>query len=305
MTGVSISAIGFGAGSSDGELESLRGELRHLAQIGADAAEIEVSSLDVVAGGRVIEDRVRRLVEITRSFPLRYTVHGLVCSNFMDPETLEMQLAVARAYVEICDRIDARMLVHHGGMLRANQQRERAGADAREREALAELADFAARYGVRIGLENIFSNAPGEYRQSPSQVAATVKAVGHPNLVALIDFSHAHIEAAYRGLDVRAEIAAMAPVAGHLHVHDSFGRTEGGTRVFFPSEAAALGLGDLHLPLGWGDIPWEEIFSSLTLLPDTILVMEIDTRRFRAELPACLERARHLAGLVNRQVAAA
>lgn len=39
------------------------------------------------------------------------------------------------------------------------------------------------------------------------------------------------------------------------------------------------------MPLGWGDIDWQGIFSELTFLPDTVLMMEIG-RRYRAEQPA-------------------
>ncbi|CLQ37399.1 Uncharacterised protein [Mycobacterium tuberculosis] len=54
-----------------------------------------------------------------------------------------------------------------------------------------------------------------------------------------------------------------------------------------------MGLGDLHMPLGWGDIEWESIFSELDFLPGTIAMMEIGAR-YRAEQPECLERARRL-----------
>jgi sugar phosphate isomerase/epimerase len=114
--------------------------------------------------------------------------------------------------------------------------------------------------------------------------------------VALIDFSHAYIESTYRGLDFREQLRAMAPVAGHLHVHDSFGRPQGFYQPHHPQEATALGLGDLHMPLGWGDIDWEAIFAELTFLPNTVLMMEIG-RRYWAEQPASLERARRLMAL--------
>ena len=74
---------------------------------------------------------------------------------------------------------------------------------------------------------------------------------------------------------------------------------------YHPAEATALGIGDLHLPLGWGDIEWEDIFSELTFLPDTTLIMEIESGRFAAEQPACLQRARKLADLVNTRAQAA
>jgi len=191
------------------------------------------------------------------------------------------------------------VIVQHGGFIRGDQVAERSEADKREREALFELAEFAKPYGVRIAFENIFTTAFGQYRQTPAEMGATVKAVDHPNLVALIDFSHAYIESTYRGFDFREQLRAMAPVAGHLHVHDSFGLPTGHSQFFHPQEATALGLGDLHMPLGWGNIPWDEIFAELEFLPDTVLMMEIG-RRYRSEQPASLAKARALAALNSR-----
>lgn len=300
-----IIATGFNTGSVDGEFDSLATDLRRLAGIGVDTVEIALTTLDLIAGGRIIEERAERLVKLTEEFDFRYTVHGLVSSNFMDPATVRYQVDAAKALVELCDRIEARILVQHGGALSADQIHDRANADRREREALTELAEFARPYGVRIALENIFSTEPGQYRQTPSEVAATVKAVNHPNVVALIDFSHAYIESTYRGLDFLAEVRAMAPVAGHLHVHDSFGRPQGFFKGYHPQENTALGIGDLHMPLGWGDIAWEDIFAGLEALPDTVLMMEIGPR-YAAEQPASLIRAKALAGLADgRQAIAA
>lgn len=291
-----ISAVGFNSGSVDGELDSLEADLRRLAGIGVDTVELALTSIDLISGGRIIEERAQRLVALTSQFDFRYTVHGLVSSNFMDPPTLRYQLDAAKALIQVCDRIDARIIVQHGGHIRVDQVHERFEATAREREALAELAEFARPYGTRVALENIFTSDFGQYRQTPAEIAETVKAVNHPNLVALIDFSHAYIECTYRGLDFREQIRAMAPVTGHLHVHDSFGRPTGHYKAFFPQEATALGIGDLHLPLGWGDIDWDIIFAELDFLPDTVLMMEIG-ERYRSEQPASLARARVLAGL--------
>lgn len=300
-----IIAAGFSSGSVDGELESLQGDLRRLSDLGVDTVELGLTSVDLIAGGRVIKERAERLEALTREFAFRYTVHGLVSSNFMDPAIAGYQLEAAKALVQICDRIGAGVIVQHGGHLRGGQLFERAEANRREREALFELAEFARPYGVRIALENIFSTEPGQYRQTPAEVAETVKAVDHPNLVALIDFSHAYIESTYRGLNFREQIRAMAPVAGHLHVHDSFGRPQAFYQAFYPQEATALGIGDLHMPLGWGDIEWEDLFSDLTFLPDTVLIMEIGPR-YRNEQAECLKRAQGLM-LLNggRTIAAA
>ena len=294
-----IIGTGFNAGSTNGELESLEKELRILSEIGVDTVELGLTSLDLISGGRIIEERAARLVALTEQFDFRYTVHGLVSSNFMEPETCRYQLDAAKALAQICDRIGAGILVQHGGNLRAEQIMERAEADAREREALFELAEFCKPYGVRVAFENIFTTESGQYRQTPTQIAETVKTIGHPNLVALIDFSHAYIESTYRGLNFREELRAMASVAGHLHVHDSFGRPQAFYKGYHVQENTALGIGDLHMPLGWGDIDWEDIFSELTFLPGTVLMMEIG-RRYHAEQPASLERAKGLMALNGR-----
>lgn len=77
------------------------------------------------------------------------------------------------------------------------------------------------------------------------------------------------------------------------------------TKFYHPAEATALGIGDLHLPIGWGDIPWEEIFAELTFLPDTMLILEITEDRFKAEQAESLALANKLAALVNdRRLAA-
>ncbi|MET3897984.1 sugar phosphate isomerase/epimerase [Devosia sp. UYZn731] len=288
-----ITAVGFNAGSDDGELPSLEADLRALADMGVDTVELAVTSLDLVAGGRIIPERARRLKAITSQFDFRYTVHGLVSSNFMDPVTAPYQIAAAKALIEVCNDIGAGIIVQHGGCLRADQWQDRPAADLREREALVEVGNFASPHGVRIAFENIFTTEPGQYRQTPAELAETVKAVNHPNVVALIDFGHAYLESTYKGLNFREQIAAMAPVTGHLHVHDNFGRPQAFYKPFFPQENTAMGIGDLHMPLGWGDIAWDDIFAELDFLPDTVLMMEIGCR-YRSEQPDSLQRAKAL-----------
>lgn len=295
-----ISAIGFCNRVGHGDLSILDASLREIADTGADACEIGIYGEEIIAGGRIIEDRTRRVEEIVRGYGFKkLSLHGQISSNFMDRQHLALQKKVVRAMLELCNRLGAGILVHHSGAAQLAEGESGADLDLMEREALFEMAEVAKGYGVRIALENIFTTESGQYRQTPSQVAETVRAVGHDNLVALIDFSHAYIESTFRQLDFREQLRAMAPVTGHLHVHDSFGLPYTMEKFFHAAEATALGIGDLHLPIGWGDIAWDEIFAELTFLPDTTLIMEIDAHRFRDQQPGCLERARQLASLVS------
>ncbi|MBA8903414.1 sugar phosphate isomerase/epimerase [Phyllobacterium sp. P30BS-XVII] len=300
-----ISAVGFCTYTGNGNFDTLEKALRTIADLGANAAELSLYGEEIISGGRIIPGRAERLTEITSKFDLRYSVHGQIVSNFMDREHLEYQKAVVRAMLELCNRVEAGILVHHSGNAKMPAQSRIADLDKMERDTLAEMAEIAKGYGVRIALENIFAVTDAEYRQTPAQVGETVRSIGSANVCGLIDFSHAYIESTRLGLDWRDQIKAMAPVTGHLHVHDSFGRPYSMTKFYHPAEATALGIGDLHLPIGWGDIPWEEIFEELTFLPDTMLIMEITGERSANEQAECLERALKLAEIANSRRLAA
>lgn len=293
--GSPIAAIGFTSYMGTGNLGQLDASLTAIKALGAEAAEISLFGEEVVCGGKVVSGRLAKLRAITRRHALRYSVHGLVSGNLMDTRDLPRQKAAVRAMLEVCDAIGATMLVQHSGHLRGLDPAQRELAERQECDALAELGDVAQRYGVRIGLENIFVAAEDEYCQSPAAVARTIRQIGQAHVCGVLDFSHAYIECNRRGLDWRREIQALSAVAGHLHVHDSFGIPQGDRRFYRPAEATALGIGDLHLPLGWGDIPWQTLFSDMAVAPDTMMILEIQGDRFADEQGASLALARRLA----------
>lgn len=298
-----ISHVGFSTTAADGDLNHLEASLARIVEFGADVAELSLCGEDLIAGGRVLETRAGRLADICAKFPLRYSVHGLIVSNFMDAVNLDFQKAAVRAMLELCSRVGSDILVHHSGHAPTGPRRILAGYDRMQQDALKEVADVAAEHGVRIALENIFAVDDDQYRQMPSDVATQIQAIDHPNLVATIDFGHAYIEATRTGADFLGEIKAMAPVAGHLHMHDNFGRPYTISKFYHTSEAIALGIGDLHLPLGWGDLPWDAVFDTIDVLPGTSLILEIG-ERYDADRAELLGRARQLADRLNARHAA-
>jgi sugar phosphate isomerase/epimerase len=292
-----IASVGFYTRVGTGDLPQFEASLREIADLGADSCEIPIYSIELVSRGRIMQDRAARVEKIVKQYDFKkLSLHGPLISNFMDREHLDIQKAVMRANLELCNRLGASLLVQHGGHAFPTEGQSTADLDRMERDALVDMAIVAKEYGVRIGLENIFTQTEGMYVQTPSQIAESVRAVGSENVVAVLDFSHGYIEAKHRKMDFRAELRAMAPVVGHLHVHDSYGLAKT-MRFARPAEATSYGLGDLHLPIGWGDIEWEPIFSELEFLPDTMLIMEIEADRFDDEQPTSLELARRLAAI--------
>jgi sugar phosphate isomerase/epimerase len=272
-----VTGVGLTAHGVDGLPGSLEARLAAIVAAGADAAEIALYDFDVVAGGRVLERRLASLLEIAARFPLRYTVHGPLAANPWDLRHAAIHEAAARAHLEIAGQLGASAYVQHSGRTLHVTGPELAALRAQEQDYLKRLGDLAGRHGVTVVVENLFAEKPGAMTQLPHEVAEQVERVAHPHVAVLIDFSHAFLEATRRGVDPWASCRQAAPLTRHLHVHDSFGRPAtlpGNTR----SETVAFGMGDLHLPPGWGDIPWQDLFGELDFLPGTIANIELPGR---------------------------
>lgn len=265
--------------------------LRRFEALGVDSAELLMGDYDVVVGARVRPAAVAELKRIVADSPLSITVHGPIASSFTDRRHLALQMDVCRAMLDVSGEIGATVLVHHAGAAPHGDAAERAALLAIELEALAEIAPHAQSVGVPLCVENIFGDQT-RWFASPSELAAQIRAVDHPYVQATIDFSHAFINAGQRGFDPIASLAELAPVAGHLHVHDSFGRPE----TFSPygrSDAIAFGLGDLHLPPGWGVIDWAAC-AALPYSRDVVANLELSAR-FTDALPDAIALCRDMA----------
>jgi sugar phosphate isomerase/epimerase len=292
-----VVAVGLTTQGQDGRPDSLLPKLEAIRAAGADAAEIALYDLDVVAGGRPLERQFARVLEIASEFALRYSVHGPIASNPWDLRHREIHETVARAHLTMAGRLGAGIYVQHSGRTVHATGPELAALRAQERDFLRRLGDLAGRAGVTIVVENLFGERPGDLTQLPHEVAEQVAEVDHPHVRVLIDFSHAYQEATRRGVDAWASVRQAAPLTAHLHVHDSFGRTAtllGHTR----SETVAFGMGDLHLPPGWGDIPWEMLFGELRFLPGTIANVELPAR-YAEHASEVVAQVREMVGLAR------
>jgi sugar phosphate isomerase/epimerase len=269
---------GFGFSSvvdEDPDFEQLRRNLDQAAALGADFVELPLFMMDVIAGGRVLPSQLARVKQLIAGSGLGFTVHGAIAVNLMQPrDIVERHMAVAKATVEVAAELGAVHAVFHTGKLPVATDAEIEAAYARQRDALASLGEFAAQHGVTVVIENIFVTDPQVHTALPSRLAAEIDAVAHPNIRACLDFSHAWITCTARGADFLSEAKALARVARHLHIHDSFGDPTQ-LHTISRSERVAYGLGDLHLPLGWGAIPWDDIMAHFVFEPDAIFNLEL------------------------------
>jgi sugar phosphate isomerase/epimerase len=282
-----------GAVTEDPNFEQLKRDLERAAELRVEFVELPMFAMDLIAGERILAQQVRRLKQATEGRGIRYTVHGPLAINFMQPgDFTARHLAVAKSAIEIAAEIGAVHIVLHTGHLAGKSGAEIEAAYAAQRQAFASLGEFARERSIIIAAENIFVGSPNEYTALPSRLAREIEEIGHPNVRACLDFSHGAITCKARSANYLSEVKALAKVAKHLHIHDSFG-DPAQLKTYSRSERAAYGLGDLHLPIGWGNIPWLELMGSLTFPPDVIFNLELPMH-FLFALPDCVTAMREM-----------
>lgn len=225
-----------------------------------DTVEVPFFTTRVIVDRRVHEAAARRFLAPFAGRPFGVTAHAMLTINLMDaPEMIPTHEAVLEANLDFAARLGAERMVLHCGMTAETDPREIEDAYARQRESLARMGDGARARGVTLCIETVWS-FDGRGTALPSRLAAELRAVGHPNVLGTLDYAHSLLQCELTGADFHAEIAEIAPLCPHLHLNDCFG---GGpaTAMATPAEAVAYGAGDLHLPLGWGGIPWERVLT--------------------------------------------
>ncbi len=84
-----------------------------------------------------------------------------------------------------------------------------------------------------------------------------------------MDFGHAYLSSILFKREYMNDIDEMLQYAVHAHIHDNFGIN--GTIVKY-MDNLYRGIGDLHLPPGWGNLPWNKISKSLKNLNGTFIL---------------------------------
>ncbi len=227
--------------------------------LGVDSVEIPLFAARLIADGAVLEPTTRLFEAALRSRRLVCTTHALLSINLMDwPDRLARHEALARACIELSARLGARRMVLHCG-LSSERGAKLEAAYARQREALTRLGELARSLDVVICLETIW-NFDGRETALASRLAEEIRAVDHDAVQATLDYAHVALQCSLKGADLMDEVRALAPLSPHLHLNDCFGLVHEAVATL-PGEELAYGSGDLHLPLGWGNLPWERLLT--------------------------------------------
>ncbi len=283
MISSGVRGIGISAHKRAHDLSDFGVELDMIEALGVDAIEIPTFDLDVIVGGRIRRPQLDALLRACRDRAVLYSVHGPLAINFMDDGWRHPRhFDVLKASLEVAAEIGAQHYVLHSGLVPLQQAAGIEAAYDRQREALSRAGDLARQHGLILCVETLFGE-PNNHASSPARLARELKTIAHSNVMATLDFSHSYLKFDFDGAREAfvSEIAALAPHAVHLHMHDSFGRQDD-IWMYTEGERLAYGHGDLHLPVGWGDIPWQALMSECVFPKGVLFNIELNQRYWYA-----------------------
>jgi len=239
-------------------------ELRFVRRLGYDAVEISMDGTGIIFGGRPQPRMLREALAAFGRADLRYSVHSPSSLDLRDRTNRELQLTLARTALGFCRDVGGTVLVIH-----FEQQSQDPADEAAFVDGVRRLSDEAG--DVLLGIENVEVE-----RIDP--VIECVRRVNRPNVAMTLDVGHAYLAAVHFRFDFFEALRAAAPCVRHIHVNDNYGRYDPLRLENFtlyktqtPADTFPLGKGDLHLPVGWGAIPLEEVFARLRGFRGTVV----------------------------------
>jgi len=239
--------------------EYLGQTLKQFSDDGYDCVEICLDTLPVITGGVLQMEYVNYMQSLCSSFPLRYSAHISCVVDLRRRDHYDMQEKVMFASIDLCSRLNLNPLVIHYDLRSKDVLSEQ---DFLEKHIKA--AEFAAQRGIKLCIENLD-------RERVEPVVEFVRAVNLPNFRMTLDTGHVLLTSNYFHFDFLEAIQTCLPYIGHVHLNDNCGILDP-LCIDNPALYDAvplqwrftLGLGDIHLPPFWGEVPFRDIFALLS-----------------------------------------
>ena len=292
--------IGFSGKCPNGDISALSDQITKLKEANVDSIEVPIYETDLICGKKINKPELKILKDTLLNRNFSYTVHGDLSVNFMDIENFDSHKEVLKRNIEISGEINASHLVTHFGQTTNKVYEKKDLYNSllkKQNDCYLELAEYARNFNVILAIENLFPFTIHNYAPLPSEIANQLNIINHPNAKACLDISHGYINCTFRNVNFLEEMKKISPFSEHIHMHDSFGLIE---RIwaYIPAEYTSYGEGDLHLPLGWGDIPFNKIFSDSNFPKKLNLNFELPERYIKY-FPENIDKAKNLIKLLK------
>ena len=272
--------IGITVQFPDGDISNLTNQINLFKKAKINSLEISIYETDVIVGKKINFPELKILKEAVANTDMAYTVHGELSVNLLDQENFEDHKEVLKRDIEVSGEINATHLVtHFGQTTNAIFENKKIYSSylKRQQECYSELGEYAKKNDVILAIENLFPFKKEYYAPLPNEIAKQLNEINHPNVKCCMDISHAYINCTYNNAHLINELKTMGPLSEHIHMHDSFGIIEK-IWTYIEAESTSYGQGDLHLPIGWGDIPFNKIFDEVNFPNDINLNFELPMR---------------------------
>ncbi len=246
----------------------------------ADYVELNPRLLRLLCGGSVQWHETYEAGVLATQRGLGLTLHLPNHLSLASVKYGDRYRAAFWGYMQVADAVDAPLVVYHTHA--ASPRRYRPSQDNYEIRRQSEVTNL--RYladnfpQITIVVEN---HTPQRHRLplyreygwedyvtadfNVRRVAELVADVDRPNVGMCLDVGHAALASTlFGGGNVVQHVESVLPYVKHVHIHDNFGEVGPPTTFRHAwGEEAAVGFGDLHLPLGEGTLPLGDMVDAL------------------------------------------
>jgi len=255
-------------------------------KVGFEVVELPLHALQVVVGGRIMEKRANLIASILKNFNFEYSIHPPNRLNLMDVSNLDIQRDVFKSMIDFASFIGSSIVVYHSGLVYLDDEKKDRSyvEEAMEIEVneIKELANYAAERNISIAIENACSTTktvsdlsklkPGyifDYGADLLNLKAQVEKIGEKNVGITLDTGHALISSRHLKFNLLEQIQEISEMVIHAHLHDNFGRVEKPESNHV--NLLPFGFHDLHMPPGWGEVPFSDILPHIVHVRTWIL----------------------------------
>jgi sugar phosphate isomerase/epimerase len=260
----------------DGNFKILAHDLEYLAKIGFEYVEVPIHGMEIIRNAEILPHRMKELKSILCGYDFIYSVHAPNPLNLMSMDDYDTHLKLFNTCLEFTSEINSEIFVYHAGRYLAeerflSQYDIQLTQDAKEKmlnnelEQLSIIAESLKNSKITICIENARPYLDCKdycYAENINQLSEIVRLLNSENIAINLDVGHVFLASKFYEIPLLESIRKAAPYVKHMHVHDNYGKLcyyNEKTQV----DLVPLGKGDMHMPIGWGAVPFKEILSEL------------------------------------------
>ena len=213
--------------------------------------------------GLLNKPMLHEIKNIASSYPCHFTVHSPYALDLRQNKREKIQLQLFKSMIDLTHLLNEEKQIKNYQefpyglcVVHYSKKSNEYHIEKRYENLLLQMADYATQAGVLIAIEN-------NDNERISPLVDMLTKLNHPNLKMTMDFGHAFLAAEYLGENFLDNIKLSLPFMRHIHLHDNFGIVDfekyKGQKRDSLMIRTQLGVGDLHLPVGWGKIPYKQI----------------------------------------------